>query len=66
MPFKNKTNQFFLLYVANWEEVEYEKKKKAREKERKEREKHKKKCKEKKKWENNLVNLQSPTYKALI
>jgi len=31
LPFKNKTNQFFLLYVANWEEVEYEKKKGERE-----------------------------------
>jgi hypothetical protein len=36
LPFKNKTNQFFLLYVANWEEVEYEKKKKG-ERERKKR-----------------------------
>jgi hypothetical protein len=40
-----------------------------REKERKVREKHKKiqwKKKRKEKWENNVVNLQSLTYKILI
>jgi len=45
-----------------------ERKEKVREKERKVREKHKKKIQEKRKekWENNFVNLQSPTYKILI
>jgi hypothetical protein len=65
LPFKNKTNQFFLLYVANWEEVEYEKKKR-RERKREKKGKNIKKMQGKKKRENNLVNLQSPTYKTLI
>jgi hypothetical protein len=49
LPFKNKTNQFFLLYVANWEEVEYEKKKKRRERKREKKGKNIKKNARKKK-----------------
>jgi hypothetical protein len=48
LPFKNKTNQFFLLYVANWEEVEYEKKKR-RERKREKKGKNIKKIQGKKK-----------------
>jgi hypothetical protein len=49
LPFKNKTNQFFLLYVANWEEVEYEKKKKRRERKKEKKGKNIKKNARKKK-----------------
>ena len=65
MPLKNKTNNF-ICYQLGRSRIGKERKEKAREKERKVREKHKKKIQEKKKWDNNLVNLQSLTYKTLI
>jgi len=51
LPLKNKTNQFFLLFICcrlGRSRIEKERKEKVREKERKVREKHKKKSKKKK------------------
>jgi predicted metal-dependent hydrolase len=69
LPLKNKTNQLLLSSICcrlGRSSIKKERKEKVREKERKVREKHKKTIQEKKKEENNLLNLQSPTYKTLI
>jgi hypothetical protein len=65
LSLKNKTNKLFLPFICcklGRSRIEKERKENARAKKKKVREKHKKNI-QRKKNKNNLVNLQSPTYK---